>query len=187
MIPQPPAQRRTLSELEAGAINPRVIAALREASRRLTAAGIRHVTIGALAVGVHGWPRATGDVDLLLAPEAWDTHADGSHRPRVELVESIGGVGIDYLPVDVAGEFLLAAFDGALVSEGVPVAPIEVVIVTKLIRLAMRDQADIVELLKSGLVDEPAVCGYLDQHAPMLTSRFRALSEQAARERERER
>lgn len=187
MSPPQPSRRRSLSELETGAVHPKVVAALREASRRLSSLGIRHATIGALAVGVHGWPRATGDVDLLLAPEAWLAHADGSQTPRVELVESIEGVGIDYLPIDVAGEFLLAAFDRALVSEGVPVAPVEVVIVTKLIRLAMRDQADIVELVKSGLVDEPAVCRYLDEHAPMLTSRFRALAEQAARERERER
>lgn len=182
MSPPPPARRRSLSELEATAVNPRVIAALREASRRLSAAGIRHATIGALGVGVHGWPRATSDVDLLLAPEAWEPHPDGSQTPRVELPESIEGVGIDYLPIDVAGEFLLAAFDNALVSEGVPVAPLEVVIVTKLIRLVMRDQADIVELVKSGLVDEPAICRYLDQNTPMLTSRFRALAEQAARE-----
>lgn len=187
MTPPAPRKKSSLSELEAGAVNPRVIAALREASRRLQALGVRHATIGALAVGVYGWPRATSDVDLLLAPEAWDTAADGTQTPRIELPESIGGVGIDYLPIDVAGEFLLSAFDDATLSEDVPIAPIEVVIITKLIRLAMRDQADIVELVKSGLVDQAAVTAYLDQHAPMLSSRFRALEEQAERERERER
>lgn len=187
MSPPPPPKRRSLTELESSAVNPRVIAALREVSRRMTGVGVRHVTIGALAVGVHGWPRATSDVDLLLAPEAWDTRPDGSQTPRVSLPEAVNGVAIDYLPIDVAGEFLLEAFERALVSEGVPVAPIEVVIVTKLIRLVMRDQADIVELVKSGLVDQDAVRGYLDQHAPMLTSRFSALCEQAERERAQER
>ncbi|HEY2369937.1 MAG TPA: hypothetical protein VGH87_26235 [Polyangiaceae bacterium] len=164
-------RRRNLTELEATAINPAVIAALREASRRLTAQGVRHLVIGALAVGAHGWPRATRDVDLLVAPEAWDT-----------LVDSIGGVDIDYLPVDVAGDFLLASFAAPFVSEDVPIAPMEVVIITKLLRLAMRDQADVVELVKAGVVDLDAVRAYLDTNAPMLTSRFDALVEQARRE-----
>jgi hypothetical protein len=164
-------RRRNLTELEATAINPAVIAALREASRRLTAQGVRHLVIGALAVGAHGWPRATRDVDLLVAPEAWDT-----------LVDSIGGVDIDYLPVDVAGDFLLASFAAPFVSEDVPIAPMEVVIITKLLRLAMRDQADVVELVKAGVVDLDAVRAYLETNAPMLTSRFDALVEQARRE-----
>ncbi len=74
---------RTLSELEDTAVNPRVIRALREASAQLSAAGVRHVAIGALAVGVHGWPRATSDVDLLLAPEAWNRGPDGFQTPRI--------------------------------------------------------------------------------------------------------
>lgn len=173
---------RSLTELESTAINPIVISALREASRRLAAANVRHLAIGALAVGVHGWPRATRDVDLLLAPEAWDTAADGSQTPRVALPDNIGGVDVDYLPVDIAGDFLLAAFDAPFVSEAVPIAPMEVVVLTKLLRLAMRDQADVVELVKAGVVDVVAVRGYLDANAPMLTSRFDALVAQAQRE-----
>lgn len=64
---------------------------------------------------------------------------------------------------------------------GVPIAPVEVVIVTKLIRFAMRDMADIVELVKAG-VDEASVRAYLDEHTPMLTSPFDRLCEQAKRE-----
>jgi hypothetical protein len=141
--------------------------------------------IGAIAVGVHGWPRATRDVDLLLGPEAWDVAADGTRTPRIELPEVIDGVEIDYLATDVAGDFLLDAFDCALMSDGIPVAPIEAVIVTKLIRLAMRDQADVVELVKTRLFDPAVVEAYLDANAPMLTSRFRALVEQAQSELDR--
>jgi hypothetical protein len=104
----------------------------------------------------------------------------------VELPEQIDGVTIDYLPVSVAGDFLLESFDRVLLTEGVPIAPIEVVILTKLVRLAMRDQADIVELLKAGLFDEQHVSSYLQQHASMLCSRFQGLCVQASRERERE-
>ena len=155
------------------AVNPVVVGALRDASKNLALQSVRHLVVGALAVGVHGWPRATADVDLLL---------DGSQTPRVELPESFGGVAVDYVPVDVAGDFLLDAFDHPLLCEDVPIARVEVVIITKLIRLAMRDQADVVELVKSGLVDVPCVRAYVDAHAPMLTSRFDALSEQAKRE-----
>ncbi|HEY2365890.1 MAG TPA: hypothetical protein VGH87_05860 [Polyangiaceae bacterium] len=159
-----------------------MIAALREASRQLAARGVRHLAIGALAVGVHGWPRATSDVDLLVAPEAWTTTPDGAQTPRVPLPETVGGVDVDYLPIDVAGDFLLPSFDAPLVTEHVPIAPLEVVILTKLIRLAMRDQADVVELVKAGVVDVAAVRAYLDTNAPMLTSRFDALALQAKRE-----
>lgn len=61
----------------------------------------------------------------------------------------------------------------------------EVVILTKLIRLATRDQADIVELVKTGLTDVARTQRYLAEHAPMLTGRFGALVEQAAAERAR--
>jgi hypothetical protein len=176
-----PGKRRSLSELSA-IVNPTVISALHEASQRLSRANVRHLVIGALAVGVHGWPRATRDVDLLLGPEAWTTHADGSRTPNLVLDEAIGGVQIDHLPIDVAGDFLTLGFERALTSDGVPIAPIEVVIVTKLIRLAMRDQADIVELLKAGTFDTSEVTRYLELHTPMLVARFEALVAQASLE-----
>ena len=181
----PPPKVLSLSELEQTAVKSSVVAALREVSRRLTLQQVRHGVLGAIAVGIHGWPRATRDVDVLLAPEAWHRAADGSLTQRVELPEQIDGVQIDYLPIDVAGDFLLESFDRVLVTEGVPIAPVEVVIITKLIRLAMRDQADIVELLKAALFDASTVEAYLETHAPMLTRRFQELREQAAREIER--
>jgi hypothetical protein len=64
----PPAPKLlSLSELEQTAVHPRVLSALREISSRLSAEGVRHGVLGALAVGIHGWPRATRDVDLLVA------------------------------------------------------------------------------------------------------------------------
>ncbi len=177
----------SLVELEANVVNPRVIAALREVSRRLSAAKVRHAVLGGIAVGVHGWPRATRDVDLLVAPEAWRVERDGTYTPLVELPEQIDGIEIDYLPISVAGDFLLEAFDRAHLDEGIPIAPVEVVILTKLMRLVMRDQADIVELVKAGLFSNATVEAHLETHAPMLTSRFRQLVEQAEREERAER
>lgn len=175
-----PGARKLLSlaELQATAVHPRVVDALREVSRHLAAVKVRHAVVGAIAVGAHGWPRATSDVDLLVGPEAWKVAPDGSESPAVDLPEEVDGVAIDYLSIDVAGDFLLDCFGRARADEHVPIAPIEVVILTKLIRLAMRDQADIVELVKAGLFDRAAVERYLEDNAPMLTRRFRALVEQ---------
>jgi hypothetical protein len=184
---KPPPQLRSLTELEELAIHPRVMQALREISGRLQADHIRHAVVGAIAVGHHGWPRATSDVDLVLGPEAWTKSPDGSLVPNVSLPENVNGVGIDYLSVDVAGDFLIDAFASVHLSEGVPIAPVEVVILTKLIRLVMRDQADIVELVKAGLFQAATVESYLELHAPMLTPRFLALVEQARREARDER
>jgi hypothetical protein len=37
--------------------------------RALTAAGVEYAVCGGLAVGIHGYPRATVDIDLLVRPE----------------------------------------------------------------------------------------------------------------------
>jgi hypothetical protein len=87
--------------------------------------------------------------------------------------------------VDVAGDFLIESFARVTLSEGVPIAPIEVVILTKLIRMITRDYADVVELVKTGLFETQMVDDYLERHAPMLTPRFRRLVEQAHRELQR--
>jgi hypothetical protein len=41
---------------------PKVLDAMRAASKALTALGVRHVVVGGLAVGANGHPRATSDV-----------------------------------------------------------------------------------------------------------------------------
>ncbi len=165
-----PVRLRSLSELADAGVHPRVVDAVRDISARLQREGVRHAVVGALAVGVCGWPRATRDVELLV-------------EECVGLPEEVGGVGIEYLPLDVAGEFLSVAFERPLLSEGVPIAPPEVVACTKLLRLAMRDQADLVEMIKAGVVDVGVIRAFLVAHTPMLVGRWDALIEQAARER----
>jgi hypothetical protein len=177
---------KSLRNLTDSALNPHVLVALREISRRLTEATVRHAVIGGLAVGVYGWPRATRDVDLLLGDEAWDRARTGELRPRVPLPEQIDGVAIDYLPLDVAGQFLESAVDRPLMSDGIPIAPPEVVVCTKLLRMAMRDQADIVEIVKAGLIDRDPIRRYLEEHTPMLLGRWDALVVQADAELGRE-
>lgn len=50
-----------LRDVVAGAIVDRAI----EVSRQLADLGVPHVLIGGLAVGIHGHPRATKDVDFM--------------------------------------------------------------------------------------------------------------------------
>jgi len=55
-------------------VAPRVLAAMRSASRALSSLGVRHAVAGGLAVGAHGYPRNTRDVDLLVGDEAFERH-----------------------------------------------------------------------------------------------------------------
>lgn len=52
-----------------------LIAQLREADTALRAAGIRYMLIGGIAVNIHGYLRATRDLDLMLLTE----DADAAH------------------------------------------------------------------------------------------------------------
>lgn len=163
-------------------ISEQVLQALREVSRMLTERGVRHAVIGGIAVGAYGWPRATRDVDLLLGNEAWERQPSGELLARVELPEFVNDIPIDYLPIDVAGDFLAQAFERPLWSQGVPIAPVEILVCTKLIRLAMRDQADIVEIVKAKRIDRDEVRAFLVEHTAMLVGRWDALVAQAESE-----
>ena len=47
-------------------VSPVILRRAADISRLLAELGIPHVLIGGLAVGVHGHPRATSDVDFLV-------------------------------------------------------------------------------------------------------------------------
>lgn len=49
-----------------GVVAPEVLDAMRVAAAALRRAGVRHVVAGGLAVGAHGFPRATKAVDFLV-------------------------------------------------------------------------------------------------------------------------
>ena len=56
-----------LRDVVAGSILDRAV----DVSRRLHQLGVPHVLIGGLAVGLHGHPRATKDVDFMVGTEAF--------------------------------------------------------------------------------------------------------------------
>ncbi len=174
--------RAELENLRRGATSPALLSAIFKLCETLRARGVRFAVTGGVAINVYGWPRSTRDIDILIGPEAFSTSPDGTQALVVDLPHTLEGFPVDYLPIDVAGEFLTRALDEPFVTETVPIAPVEAVICTKLLRFAMRDQADVVEILKAGLFESAAVESYLAEHAPMLLGRFRNLVDQARRE-----
>src|SRR5215212_4437533 len=88
--------RADLSSLE-GVVSPTILDALRTASKRLSGLGIRHALVGGLAVGAHGFPRATKDIDFLVGDEAFEHHEGGVVTMKPGVPIQVGGVLIDLL------------------------------------------------------------------------------------------
>jgi predicted nucleotidyltransferase len=47
---------------------------IRDFLTALSAAGVRHVVVGAYALAAHGHVRATGDIDVLVEPTPTNAH-----------------------------------------------------------------------------------------------------------------
>jgi hypothetical protein len=155
----------------------RVVGAMRTTSRLLTELGVRHVVVGGLAVGANGYPRATQDVDFLVSENAFVTKEGGIVLLAPGIPFQVNGVAIDYLAADVDEPHLSAALDGAF--GGAIDAPRLIYMKLKANRL--RDQLDVVELVKAG-VDRDACRSYLEANAPELGSLFDKYMRQAAAE-----
>jgi hypothetical protein len=160
-------------------VAPRVVGAMRTTSRLLTELGVRHVVVGGLAVAANGYARATKDVDFLVSEDAFVTKPGGIVLLAPGIPFQVDGIAIDYL---VAGEAHLAA---ALEdSFGAPIdAPRLIYMKLKAHRL--RDQLDVVELIKAG-VDRAACRAYLQAHAPEIVELFDRYAGQAAAEQQSE-
>src|SRR5713101_3336959 len=87
-----------LSQLR-GVVAAEILAAAAVASRKLREAGIPHALAGGLAVGAHGYPRTTEDVDFLVGDEAFVQHAGGLVTLKLPLI-AVGGVRIDFISIE---------------------------------------------------------------------------------------
>lgn len=162
-------------------VSPAVGAAARAAADQLERLGIRHAFIGGIGVGAHGHVRSTDDVEFLVGEEAFEHHgALVTFKPGVPV--NVGGVRIDYVSPANVGPAVEAALDAPVRSDGYPVAPIEVLVYTKLVARRRKDQADVVELAKSG-ADLRHVRGWLVANAADLVPLYDELVEQAEHER----
>src|SRR5258708_3733893 len=109
-----------------GVVAPEILSAAEVASRKLREAGIPHALAGGLAVGAHGYPRTTDDVDFLVGDEAFIQHAGGLVTLKVPLV-AVGNVRIDLVAIEPSPgerEQLRPAVDSPPESEQVPIVPL---------------------------------------------------------------
>jgi hypothetical protein len=124
--------------------------AVREVSKMFAEAGIRHALVGALGANAYrNRPRTTEDIDFLVGEEAFEKHAGGFVTMRVPVVE-FEGIDVDQVPLTEALRVLEDGLDRALVSEGVPIAPVDTIVVMKLLAGRTQDLADVEAIVGSG-------------------------------------
>ena len=155
----------------------RVVGAMRTTSRLLTELGVHHVVVGGLAVGANGYPRATKDVDFLVTEKAFLMKEGGVVLLAPGIPFQVDGVAIDYLVAN-ADEAHLAAVLEASFGAAIDAPRL---IYMKLKANRLRDQLDVVELIKAG-VDRDACRSYLQTHASELVGLFDRYARQAAAE-----
>ncbi|MBI1923390.1 hypothetical protein HYR99_03975 [Candidatus Poribacteria bacterium] len=98
-------------------VAPKVRDAVVKTAAQLDHLGIRYALAGGLAVGAHGYIRATTDVDFLVGQEAFEHHGLlVTFKPGVPI--EVDGIRIDYLSSDSFGSQMEEVLDQAQVSEG---------------------------------------------------------------------
>jgi len=152
-----------------------------DASEALRSIGVKHALVGGLAVGAHGWPRATRDVDFLVDDSAWLKTESGVVILRAGIPVQAHGIAVDTISVRDDERHLLAAIEAAEISEGIPVAPVEALVYLKLASPRSQDRQDVVHLVRAG-ADLERVRQYLDTNAPKLREKFEAIVRTAEEE-----
>jgi hypothetical protein len=183
LMNDPQGEKPDLARLR-GVVAPEILDAVEVASRTLREAGIPHALAGGLAVGAHGYPRTTDDVDFLVGDEAFIKHAGGIVTLKVPLI-AVGKVRVDFVSIDPSKEEegqLRSAVLSPPVSEAIPVVPLTALVYMKLKAGRQKDIADLVELLKRGKIETDVMDRYLAEHAPDQLARWERTKEIAARE-----
>lgn len=158
-------------------VAPKVRDAAIKTAMQLEHLGIRYALAGGLAVGAHGYIRATMDVDFLVGEEAFEHHGPlVTFKPGVPI--EVDGVRIDYLSPVSLGPQLEETLAYPLVSEGIAVVPVEVLVYMKLAAKRRKDMVDVVELLRAG-ADAKKVRHYLEQYAADLLPLFDELVDES--------
>lgn len=158
-------------------VSPQVRDAAIKTADQLNSLGIRHALAGGLAVGAHGYVRATTDVDFLVGEEAFE-HSGSLVTFKAGVPIEVDGVRIDYLSPVSLGPQLEEVLDHPPSDEGLPIVPIEVLVYMKLAAKRRRDLVDVVELVKVG-ADVNRVRDYLREYAGDLLPQFEELVNEA--------
>lgn len=159
-------------------VAPKVGDAAIKTAAQLQQLGIRHALAGGLAVGAHGYIRATiEDVNFLVGEEAFEHHGGlVTFKPGVPI--EVDGIRIDYLSPLALGAQLEETLTTPLVSKGIPIVPVEVLIYLKLVAKRRKDMVDVVELLRTGAAAKK-VRHYLQQYAADLLPLFAELLDES--------
>jgi len=149
--------------------------AVREVSRMLAEAGIRHALVGALGANAYrNRPRTTEDIDFLVGAEAFESHAGGFVTMRVPVVE-FDGIDVDQVPLTEALRVVEEGLNRAPVSDGVPIAPLDTIVIMKLLAGRTQDLADVEAIIASGADREflrSAVQGTVPDRSDILETLF---------------
>jgi len=156
--------------------------AVREASRMLRDAGIRHALVGALGANAYrSRPRTTVDVDFLVGDEAFEQHAGGLVTMRVPIV-TLDGIDVDQIPLTDTLRVVEDGLDRASVSEGVPIAPVDTIVIMKLLAGRTQDLADVEAIVGSG-ADREFLRAAVQKAAPQCADMLERLFANADRSR----
>jgi hypothetical protein len=159
---QPPDLQRALDAVPA-----RVARAVITGARALDQLGEQYALIGGVAVGAHGAPRTTRDVDFLVAGDrVFRRHGGGVVSFAEGVPISIEGVVIDYL--EPHAEYIARALAEAPRSHGVAILPVEPLVALKLEANRRQDRVDVGRLIFEGGADDRALADYLRQNEPAL-------------------
>lgn len=154
----------------------RVLQDARRVSDALTRLRVPHALAGGLAVGIHGHPRATKDVDFLVGKEAFATTTPLlTFRDELASVVRWGVIDlIAALPEDP-----VLVLDLALEGPGrIPVVGVEVLVLMKLRASRAQDLADVDALVRAG-ADIAAILAFFRAHEPKHIPAFSRIAQRA--------
>lgn len=149
-------------------VSPAILRRAAEVSRLLGRLGIPHVVVGGLAVGVHGHPRATKDIDFLVGEEAFSSTSPFLvFRDELKDLARVGETDIMSVPEKYPG-----LKEELRLEEDVPIISLRGLILTKLEAYRSRDREDVRVLLDRSPGQLRTVRAYLQEQAPELVNRL---------------
>jgi hypothetical protein len=84
-----------------------------------------------------------------VSDEAFETHPAGFVTMRIPVVE-FDGIDIDQIRLPEGLDVLAEGLDRAVVSDGVPIAPLDTLVIMKLLAGRTQDHADVEAMVASG-------------------------------------
>lgn len=151
-----------------GVVHPDILERTEKISQMLSALGVPHALVGGLAVGVHGHPRLTKDVDFLVGSQAFErTTPFLVYRPELAEVARVGFSDLMAIPQGFPW-----LEDEVALGDAVPVISLPGLVLMKLLAFREQDRADVEALLRDDESRLADVSDYLADRAPELLIRL---------------